>query len=336
MGTATVAAPALQPGASATLQVQAIIPNMVRPGQYRAGIWFNRQDSSQETNASNNFGITLLQPVGIPGFLLSTTSVGNGVIAQDTGQRLFANGSRVSLTASSGKGAQFIGWAGDALGTESEVTILMNQDKNVQATFTSQVGLQVLVRGAGQVAGAGDQGLFNVGATASLQAVPASGWVFGEWKGAASGASANASVLMDAPKTVTASFVLPVQAWKSSHFTPAELLDPATSGNDMDPDADGLENWKEYLHGSNPRDSLSAGLLQARTDGGYLTVIFTRLAGTEGTYGLTSKGSRDMADWDSPDFEERILRTADGIETVEARMTQTGQPRGFIRFNYRR
>ena len=336
LGTATVAAPALQPGASATLQVQAIIPNMVRPGQYRAGIWFNRQDSSQETNASNNFGITLLQPVGIPGFLLSTTSVGNGVIAQDTGQRLFANGSRVSLTASSGKGAQFIGWAGDALGTESEVTILMNQDKNVQATFTSQVGLQVLVRGAGQVAGAGDQGLFNVGATASLQAVPASGWVFGEWKGAASGASANASVLMDAPKTVTASFVLPVQAWKSSHFTSAELLDPATSGNDMDPDADGLENWKEYLHGSNPRDSLSAGLLQAKTDGGYLTVIFTRLAGTEGTYGLTSKGSRDMADWDSPDFEERILRTADGIETVEARMTQTGQPRGFIRFNYRR
>lgn len=334
LGTAIVTAPVLQPGESATLQVQAIIPNMLQPGQYRAGIWYDRQGSVNEINSSNNFAITMLQPVDIPGFLLSTSSVGNGVIAQDTGQRLFASGARVSLNATSGKGASFVGWGGDALGTESQVTILMDQNRNVQATFTSQVDLQVFIRGGGRVTGAGDQGLFTAGETASLQAVPASGWVFSEWTGAVSGASPNASLLMDAPKVVTASFVLPLQAWKNTHFTPTELLDPIISGNNMDPDGDGLENWKEYLHGSNPRDAQSKGIVQTKIEGGYLSLIFTRLAGTEGNYVLTCNGSRDLSNWDSPDFEERILRTANGIETVEARLLRTGQLKGFIRFSY--
>jgi hypothetical protein len=71
-------------------------------------------------------------------------------------------------------------------------TMMMSQNRNVQANFSSQVGLQVLVRGAGQVTGAGDQGLFAVGETATLQAVPDSGWVFKGWSGAVSGSSSNA------------------------------------------------------------------------------------------------------------------------------------------------
>lgn len=334
LGTALVTAPALQPGESATLQVQAVIPNLIRPGEYRAGIWFNRQGIIQETSSSNNFATSLIQHVRIPGFRLSASSVGNGVVAQDVGQRIFASGSRVSLTATSGKGARFTGWVGDAIGTESQVTILMNQDRNVQANFVSQVNLQLFTRGAGTITGAADEGLYLAGETASLQAVPSAGWVFTGWTGAATGSSTGASVLMDQPRYVTASFALPMQAWKETYFTPGELLDPSISGNDKDIDGDGLENWKEYLHGSNPRDSVSKGILETKAEGGYLTMIFTRLAGTEGTYGLTCQGSRNLSDWNAPDLEIRVLDTVNGVETVEARITQNGQPKGFMRFGY--
>ncbi len=334
LGTALVTAPALQPGESATLQVQAVIPNLIRPGEYRAGIWFNRQGVIRETSSSNNFATSMIQHVKIPGFRLSASSVGNGVVAQDVGQRIFASGSRVSLTATSGKGARFTGWNGDAIGTESQVTILMNQDRNVQANFVSQVNLQLFTRGAGNISGAADEGLYLVGETASIQAVPTAGWVFSGWTGSATGSSTNASILMDQPKYVTASFALPMQAWKELYFTPGELLDPSLSGNDKDIDGDGLENWKEYLHGSNPRNSISKGILETKAEGGYLTMIFTRLAGTEGTYGLTCQGSRNLSDWNVPDLEIRVLDTVNGVETVEARITQNGQPKGFMRFGY--
>jgi hypothetical protein len=45
--------------------------------------------------------------------------------------------------------------------------------------------------------------------------------------------------------------------WKARHFTPAELADPAISGDDADPDGDGLSNVAEYNAGTDPRDPSS-------------------------------------------------------------------------------
>jgi len=43
------------------------------------------------------------------------------------------------------------------------------------------------------------------------------------------------------------------EAWQARHFTPAELDQPAVSGDDADPDADGISNLIEYAQGSDPR-----------------------------------------------------------------------------------
>jgi len=43
-----------------------------------------------------------------------------------------------------------------------------------------------------------------------------------------------------------------------------------------------------------------------------------------------------MADWDAADLQERILRTDDGIETVEARIPVSGGSKGFLRLKYSR
>ena len=139
---------------------------------------------------------------------------------------------------------------------------------------------------------------------------------------------------MDAPKSVTASFILPMQAWKDSQFTPAELLDPLLSGSNVDFDGDGLKNWQEYLHGSNPKDRLSNGMMQTRMEGGYLSLVFTRLAGAEGAYGLSCESSWNLSAWDANSLQERVLRVENGIETVEVRIPTAGQAKGFIRHKY--
>ena len=43
--------------------------------------------------------------------------------------------------------------------------------------------------------------------------------------------------------------------WLDSHFSPDEQANPAISGNDADPDNDGLDNWTEFLFQTDPRAS---------------------------------------------------------------------------------
>jgi hypothetical protein len=66
-------------------------------------------------------------------------------------------------------------------------------------------------------------------------------------------------LLMNGEQAAAASVrVFPDQtAWLADHFTPAELANPAISGDDADPDDDGRTNLEEFQFQSDPRDSSS-------------------------------------------------------------------------------
>jgi len=334
LGMAMVNVPEVQPGDSATVTVSARIPNRVSPGDFRISVVFDRERAVYEKSAANNFCMSKEVLVTIPAWRLTTNSNGQGQVNQDSNQRLFANGSMVSLIATAGKGAAFTGWGGDAVGVESQISVLMNGDKTVQANFTSRHTLQVYIEGAGEVTGLADQGSYAPGASANLTAVEADGWVFAGWSDAATGSVPSANITMDGSKALTATFKLPLNNWRPKHFSSGELANNSIAGDDADPDGDGLKNWQEYLHGSNPRNKASKGRNQSELERGFLSVIHTRLSGPQSGMSVRCVGSRNLHQWDAPDLQERVLSVENGVETVETRIPVAGNDRGFLRFHY--
>jgi uncharacterized repeat protein (TIGR02543 family) len=71
-------------------------------------------------------------------FTLGTTAI-NGGITQTPDSPYYDNGSSVFLTAIQNAGYHFTGWSGDASGTNNPVSVTMDSDKSVTASFTMNV-----------------------------------------------------------------------------------------------------------------------------------------------------------------------------------------------------
>jgi uncharacterized repeat protein (TIGR02543 family) len=59
----------------------------------------------------------------------------NGAVAKNPNKAMYDYETPVELTATPAEGYHFVGWSGDATGTASTVTIIMDADKNVTANF---------------------------------------------------------------------------------------------------------------------------------------------------------------------------------------------------------
>lgn len=167
-------------------------------------------------------------------YLLSMAKAGNGtgtVTSSPTGiscnagctttqYASYANNTSVTLTASPANGSYFAGWSGDCSGTGT-CTVSMSQTRSVTATFdtgTTSYGLAVAVTGTGTVTSntggiscpSTCSGTYNSGTSVTLTATaPTTGYSFA-WGGACSGSSTTCAVTMDAAKSVTAIYYLPV------------------------------------------------------------------------------------------------------------------------------
>lgn len=82
----------------------------------------------------------------------------------------------------------------------------------------------------------------------------------------------------DSISTQTTVLVFPTKiTWLGNHFTLAELNDPLISGDDADPDGDGVTNKNEFRFQTNPRDGSSFPVLTSNIvqESGIITVDFS-------------------------------------------------------------
>jgi uncharacterized repeat protein (TIGR02543 family) len=88
--------------------------------------------------------IRLTQVGGEPGYVINFSSAVGGTFAKDPNKNSFADGSSVQITAVADDGYVFNGWTGDVSGMANPVTVTMDKDKKIGATFV-QGGVGVIM-----------------------------------------------------------------------------------------------------------------------------------------------------------------------------------------------
>lgn len=143
-------------------------------------------------------------------YTLSSTSSAGGSISVNPSGGAYAAGTVVTLTATPASGYKFDGWSGAVTGTANPVSVTMNANKAVTASFSpttsGQYTLTVSTSGSGTVSKNPNLSSYAAGTVVTLTAAPASGYKFSGWSGAVSGTTSSVSVTMNANKNVTATF----------------------------------------------------------------------------------------------------------------------------------
>ncbi|WP_240676236.1 InlB B-repeat-containing protein [Botryobacter ruber] len=146
----------------------------------------------------------------VPSYSLSVSTSGSGTVTKSPNQATYTSGSTVTLTATPAPGYVFSGWSGDASGTTNPLSVTMNNNKSITATFvvdTNEYSLSLSTSGSGTVSKSPNQTTYTSGSTVSLTATPAAGYVFSGWSGDATGTANPLSVTMTSNKSITATFV---------------------------------------------------------------------------------------------------------------------------------
>ena len=140
-------------------------------------------------------------------YTLTTTATptAGGTVA---GGGTYAYNATATLTATPAAGYVFSGWSGAVTGTATTITVAMNANKSVTATFTAAAVTYSLTGTASPTAGGTitGTGTYASGATATLTATAAAGYTFSGWSGSATGTTNPVTVSMTANRSVTATF----------------------------------------------------------------------------------------------------------------------------------
>jgi hypothetical protein len=146
----------------------------------------------------------------VPTYTLTTTVTPSGSGTLSPAGGTYSSGQVVSVTATPATGHQFSSWSGAAIGSANPVSITMNANKALTATFTTvptyTLTTTVTPSGSGTLNPA--SGTYSSGQVVSVTATPATSYQFSSWSGAATGSTNPVSVTMDANKSLTATFVL--------------------------------------------------------------------------------------------------------------------------------
>ena len=136
----------------------------------------------------------------------------------------------------------------------------------------------------------------------------------------------------------------PYTAWQNSHFTAAQLANPAVSGDLADPDGDGIVNLLEYALNLDPLSASRTGLPGAATTtqngATNLTLTYTKVkAATDLTY--TVEVSGDLMTWNSgsaytADVGVLDQGTTEQVTTRDLTAISATMPRWFIRLRVTR
>ncbi|MEF8875026.1 MAG: hypothetical protein V5A88_10245, partial [Candidatus Thermoplasmatota archaeon] len=152
----------------------------------------------------------------VPGeHTLTIVIEGEGSTEPEEGTHTYEPGEEVVVSAVPDDQWYFVEWTGDYESTDDEITIIMDEDKNLTAHFEEEVNmteLTVHMQGNGTVEVDGEPvddgwtGEAEEGTEMNLTAAPQEGWYFDGWTGDHESGDYDITVTMDSDKILTAHF----------------------------------------------------------------------------------------------------------------------------------
>lgn len=139
-----------------------------------------------------------------------TTTASNGTITRSVQPTngVYADGTIVELTATPNANYQFDGWSGDANGNTNPLSVTIDADKNIIATF-SLIQQTLTINATNGIVTTDVQptnGTYDYGTVITLTATANSGFGFTGWGDDVSGTTNPITITMDGNKTATANF----------------------------------------------------------------------------------------------------------------------------------
>lgn len=149
-----------------------------------------------------------------PAYRIYASAVGGGTVTvnPDPEDTYYSPDQNVALTATPAKGWRFDHWEGDASGTTNPLTVVMGEDKAVQAVFIKQRILTPVVTGLGRIVRDPNGPIYDDDTFVDLVAQPEEGWEFRRWWGDLDTEfiyEPSIAVLMNRDRTVQAEFIRP-------------------------------------------------------------------------------------------------------------------------------
>jgi len=130
-----------------------------------------------------------------------------GSVTRDPDQPTYAPGSTVTITAMPAVGYAFSGWSGDAQGLANPLVLTVDGPKAITANFLGHaVTVTTLPPDAGTVVRIPEQATYAPGTSLMLTARPKAGYGFVGWSGDANGPFNPTTLVVNGPKSVSASF----------------------------------------------------------------------------------------------------------------------------------
>jgi len=187
-------------------------------------------------------------------YTLTVNVQGDGTTDPNAGQHSYDANAAVEVAATAADGWHFVRWQGDATGTAPTLTVTMDRGKSVTAVFEQDAAEYVLtvnVQGSGSTNPVPGQHSYADGTEVIVAATPVEGWHFVRWEGDLTGATATASLTMDASQSITAVFeqdaaqyTLTVNVQGQGTTAPAAGQHAYDSGTEVALSAAPAEDWE--------------------------------------------------------------------------------------------
>ena len=139
-------------------------------------------------------------------YTVTATAVGPGSVTLSPPTGPYPLGSVLTVTATPGPDAAFLGFSGDLTGTTNPATLIVDGNESVTATFATLYDVSLNTTGPGTLTLDPPGGTYVAGTVVAVTATPGLNAMFNGFSGALSGTTSPQQLTVDADKTVGASF----------------------------------------------------------------------------------------------------------------------------------